>query len=224
MITFAQIQDRIGCMRPDKLGREWQLAFQVSARRLAAETLGLQAIVEFEVLANSVYSPVYDSTVDEKEAVFIFKAEWQKVDLTWVPLVPLNQEKLNDLTGHTHDSPGEMKAFTSDQGKFRPNRPPAVNTQVRAVVAYKPIGDFDEVDFGPEFEDALVEGALSHLMRLPGELRNVQDFELAERRFLSMSSGLRGSVLVGDVGYARGSINPERLSLWGFMGQDRMRY
>lgn len=224
MITFAQIQDRIGCMRPDKMPREWQLAFQVSARRLAMETLGLQEIVEFTVLANSVYAPVYDSPSYMKEAIFIFKAEWQKTDATWEPMRLLNQEGLKDLTKHTHNSPGEMKGFTSDQGRIWPNRPPAIDTQVRAVVAYKPMGDFDEVDFGQDFEDALVEGALSHLMRLPGPDRNLQDSELAERRFLSMASSLRGVVLIGDAGYSRGSTTPKRLSSWRGMHENKLRY
>jgi hypothetical protein len=211
MITFAQIQDRIGCVRPDKLPREWQLAFQVAARRLASETFALQAVVEFTITANSLYIPVY-ATADEKESIFIFKAEWQKADLSWVPMDPCNQAELAAFTAHTYDTPGEMRQFTVDpQGNFKPDRPPAIDTQVRAVVAYKPLSDFDEVDFGHNYEDALVEGALSYLYRLPGAEKDSAASEMSETRFQALASGLRGAVLVGDAGYARGSSAPERI-------------
>jgi hypothetical protein len=224
MITFAQIQDRIGCMRPDLKPRQWQLAFQVSARRLAAETLGLQEVAEFTVLANSVYCAVYDVAVDGKEAVYLHKAEYQKVDGSWEPMPLMNQEALEELTRHAFNAPGLMKGFTSDQGAFRPNRPPAINTQVRAVVSYKPMGDFDEVDFGQDVEDALVEGALSHLLRLPGHDRDLQGSELSERRFLSMASGLRGTILIGDVGYLRASSQPKRMHFGRTMQSNKLRF
>lgn len=223
MITFAQIQDRIGSMRPDKLPREWQLAFQIGARRLATETLALQETVDFTVTAYAVTTELTWPDLD-RECLWIFKAEWQKDDDSWEPMRLYNQEALKDLTRHTQNDAGLMKGFTSEQGKFRPNRPPSVDTQVRAVVAYQPVGDFDEVDFGREFEDALIEGALSHLMRLPGEQRDMNASELAERRFQSMASGLRGTTLIGDAGYIRASSKPRRLQFGGFMGQDRLRY
>ena len=224
MITFDQIQDRILPMRTDKKAREGQLAFQVSARRLAAETLGLQEIWTFTASKGEIYSDVYDVTVDEKECLFIFKAEWQKADLTWEPIRLYNQEGLKDLTKHMYNTPGEMKGFTSDQGKFWPNRPPDADTQVRSTVAYKPMGDFNEVDFGQDFEDALVEGALSHFMRLPGPDRDMQASELSERRFLSMGSSLRGVVLIGDAGYSRASTTPKRLHFGNPMQQNKLRY
>jgi len=224
MITFAQIQDRILPMRSDKMSREGQLAFQVSARRLAVETLGLQDIVEFTVLANSVYASVYDPVVDQREAVYLFKAEWQRPDGRWEPMGLFNQDAVKDLTRHAFNNPGEMKAYTSDQGRFYPNRPPAVDTQVRAVVAYKPLGDFDEVDFGQEYEDPLVEGALSHLMRLPGPEKDMRSAFEYEDSFKVHASGLRGSVLIGDVGYNRGSTQPKRLHFGRAMQQNKLRF
>ena len=211
-------------MRADKLSREGQLAFQVGARRLAVETLGLQDIVEFTVLANSVYASVYDPDVDGKEAIYLFKAEWQKLDGSWEPMGLFNQDAIKELTRHAFNNPGEMKAYTSDQGRFYPNRPPAVDTQVRAVVAYKPMGDFDEVDFGQEFEDSLVEGALSHLMRLPGPERDMRSAFDYEDSFKSHASGLRGSVLIGDVGYNRGSHKPRKLHFGHIMRENKLRF
>lgn len=224
MITFAQIQDRILPMRTDKLAREGQLSFQVSARRLAVETLALQEETEFTVVADVVSSPVYDVAADGKESLFIFKAEWQKPDGTWEPMHLYNQEALKDLTRHTHNRSGEMKGYTSDQGRFWPNRPPVIDTQVRAIVAYQPVGDFDEVDFGRDFEDALVEGALAHLLRLPGTDRDPQGAELSEKRFQSMASALRGMVLIGDAGYFRGSTQPKRSVFGRPMQQNKLRY
>lgn len=223
MITFAAIQDRIGAMRPDLLPREWQLAFQVGARRLATETLALQDFVLFTIPAESIFVSI-DDPDGLRAALYIFKAEWQKTDGTWDPMPLMNEWALKDLTRHIYNSTGEMKGYTSDQGKFYPNRPPKVDTQVRALVAFKPIGDFDEVDFAQDFEDALVEGALAHLMRLPGQNRDRAESELSENRFLSMVSGLRATTLIGDVGYVRGSTHPKRLLFAAPMRTNKLRY
>ena len=223
-ITFDQIQDRILPMRTDKKDREGQLAFMVSARRLAAETLGLQEEVLFTVTAGTVATTLVYAAAEAKECLYIFKAEWQKPDGTYEPIRLYNQEALKDLTRHTQNTPGLMKGYTSDQGRFWPNRPPSVDTVVRSIVAYKPVGDFGEVDFGHDFEDALVEGALSQFMRLPGPDKDMQLSELSEKRFQSMASSLRGVILVGDSGYARASEKPHKHAFGAFMGQDRLRY
>ncbi len=212
-------------MRGDIKDRRGLMAFQVAARRLAVETLGLQEEVTFTVTANTVITTLVYPPDQPKESLYIFKAEWLKSDgVTFEPIRIYNQDALKELTHHTHNNPGEMKGYTSDQGRFYPNRPPAVDTQVRAIVAYKPTGDFDEVDFGHEFEDALVEGALSYFMRLPGPDKDMFSAELSERRFLSEASALRGMVLIGDVGYLRASVKPRKHHFGGFMGQDKLRF
>ena len=224
MITFAEIQDRILCMRTDKKPREGQIAFQDSARRLANETLALQEEVIFTVTAYSVYTELVWPDTDAKKCLYIFKAEWLKDDGTYEPLPLYNQDSLKALTRHTQNKPGLMKGYTSDQGRFWPNRPPAVDTSVRAIVACTPVGDFDEISLGHDFEDALVEGALSQFLRLPGPDRDIQLAELSEHKFQSMASSLRGVTLIGDVGYIRGSEKPRKLGFGGFMGQDRLRF
>lgn len=223
MIAFADIQDRILPMRTDKFPREGQLAFQVAARRLCKETFALQEVAEFTMPANTVYMDPYVPATDYKDSLYIFKAEYQKPDLTWAPLRILNEVQLEDTTRHAFNSPGLMKAYTSQNGKFYPNRPPAIDTQVRGVIAYVPLGDFDEIDFPVEFEDALVQGALSHLMRHPGKDKDLKMAEVCEAAFLAMASGFRGSTLIGDVGYARASrkVNRHRQ---GFLHQDTLRY
>jgi len=224
MFEYAYIRDRIEPFRPDLIGREGQLAFQIAARRLADETLGLQEETLFTCPANSLWAPVYVPTTDWKISVFIVKAEYQKPDGTFCPLPLYNQEEVENLTRHTHNQAGVMAAYTSVQGNFWPNRPPAIDTQIRAIVAYKPIGDFDEVDFGPDYEDALVQGALAHLLMLPGQHRDPQGAALAEERFISMSSSLRGINLIGDAGYYRASVKPRRHHFGGAMRQDMLRY
>ena len=114
-----------------------------------------------------------------------------------------------------------MRAYTSDQGRFRPNRPPAADTQVRALVAYQPTGDFDEVCFSHEFEDALVEGALAHYLAPARQGARPAAAADADGRFLSMASELRGMALIGDQGYVRGSTSPRKHERWGrFMSHD----
>jgi hypothetical protein len=207
MIAYADIQDRIDGMRTDKLAREFQLAFQVSARRLAELTLGVQEIVTFTVPADTQKMLVYDpAETTDRVSLFVFKAERLNEDTgKWISLPNLNQRQEQETTLHPTPRSGDMFAFTTDQGLFVPYRPPVVDTQVRATVAYKPVGDFDEVAFGAGFEDALVEGALSHLYRLPGPERDLRAAADAESKFISEASGLRGIVLIGDMGYAKGS-------------------
>lgn len=223
MLTFASIQNRIGPMRPDKLPREGLLAFQVAAKRLAEETFGLQEVVEFTLLANSVYQAIYDPTTDLKEAVHMFKAEWQDTAGAWQPLRLLNENALEATTRHAFNSPGTLRAFTYTQGKFYPNRPPAIDTQVRGVVAYSPLGDFSEVDFGAEYRDALVEGSLAYLLRLPGKEQDRNAAAASENAFQSMCSGLRGVNLTGAIGYARASHMVKR-HREGFFNRDVLRY
>lgn len=223
MLTFASISNRIGPMRPDKLPREWQLAFQVAAKRLAEETFGLQEVAEFTIPSGTVYVPVYDPTTDLKEAVHIFKAEWQDPAGNWNPLRPLNERQMEATTRHAFNSPGEMRAFTYVQGKFYPNRPPAVDTQVRGTIAYVPVGEFSEVDFGAEYRDALVEGALAYLLRLPGKEQDRAAAAASEAAFQSMASGLRGVNLTGAIGFARASRMVHR-HREGFFNRDVLRY
>jgi hypothetical protein len=221
---YAYIRDRIESFRPDLKGRQGQLAYQVSARRLADETLGLQEEVIFIAPANSISTEIYTPDVDWKVAIYIFKAEYQKPDGSYKPLPLFNQDALTDLYRHTHENSGTMAAYTTVQGQFWPNRPPAVDTQIRAIVAYKPIGDFDEVDFGPDYEDALVEGALSHLLRIPGHDQDKRGAQDSEMRFLSMASSLRGINLIGDAGYFRASEKPRKHHFGGPMRQNMLRY
>jgi hypothetical protein len=224
MFAYEYIRDRIDPMRPDLKGRMGQLAFQVAARRLATETLDLQEEVIFLATAGSVYTQIYTPDVDWRVALYIFKAEYQKPDGHYHPLPLFNQDALRDLTKHTHNDSGDMKGYTSVDGNFWPNRPPAIDTQIRAWVAYKPIGDFDEVDFGPDYEDALIQGALAHLLRLPGEHRDPQGAETAEVRFESECSHLRGINLIGDVGYSRASEKPRKHHFGGAMRSNMLRY
>jgi len=249
MIRFADIQDRIIPMRDDKKPREGMLAFQVAARRLATETLGLQEIVWFNMPMGAFSVNVYQNATAivtgdgdtltglepstwestdspfNKEAVYLFKAEWLNVTGKWNVMGLHNQSHLDRSMRHVEPNDGYMRAFTSDQGHFRPNRPPSVDTQVRAHVAYKPIGDFDEVHFGPEYEDALIEGALSYYFRLPGKGQDREEAARAEDRFNALSSGLRGTELIGDVGFNRASTGPKRGARWGrFLSHDSLEY
>jgi len=249
MITFGQIRDRIQPMRTDKKDRQAQMAFQVGARRLASETFGLQEIVIFTMPAGAFAVEPYSQasqivlgdgsslTIDpttltysdptdnpwEKETVTIFKAEFLSSDGSWRGLHLYNQQLLGKMSHKIEPGWGTMRAYTSDQGRFRPNIPPAADTQVRAVVAYQPTGDFDEVCFSHQFEDALVEGALAHYLRLPGKGRDLAAAADADGRFLSMASGLRGMALIGDQGYVRGSTSPRKHERWGrFMSHDTL--
>ena len=224
MFAYAYIRDRIDSHRPDLKGRMGQLAFQIAARRLATETLDLQEEVLFTAPAGSVYTEIYTPDEDWKVSLYIFKAEYQKSDGTYSPLPLYNQDAVQELTKHTHNDPGVMKAYTSVDGNFWPNRPPAFDTQIRAIVAYKPIGDFDEVDFGPQYEDALVQGALAHLLLLPGEHRDPKGAESAEGKFISECSHHLGVNLIGDVGYSRASEKPRKHCFGGAMRSNMLRY
>lgn len=210
MISFYAVQDRIGSMRPDKLEREWNLAFQIASRRLAVDTLALQETVDFTISADASSADVYDAETDEKECLHIFKASYQNSNGVWIPLVLINQENLFFASEKIVEDSGTMEAYSCRMGKFTPNCPPEVETTVRAIVAYKPLGDFIEVGFPHNFEDAIVEGAIAHLLRLPGAEKNLQESEMAERKYQSMASGLRGITLIGNDGYRRGSARPER--------------
>jgi hypothetical protein len=250
MIRFANIQDRIIPMRSDKKDREGMLAFQVAARRLASETLALQEIVLFTMplgafavnpytyataivtndgtVITGIDPATWESTDNpfEKEPIHIFKADWQDPTTgRWRVMHLYNQGTLEKHMRHVEPGDGYMRAFTSDQGRFRPNRPPGAATQVRVQVAYKPIGDFDEVHFGSDFEDALVEGALSYYMRLPGSGQDREEAARAEDRYNAIASGLRGSELIGDAGFSRGSTSPKRGERYGrFMSHDTLGY
>jgi hypothetical protein len=253
MIRYDQIRDRIESMRSDKKGRDGQLAFQIGARRLASETLALQEIVIFTLPAGALAVEPYSqpgaistdlvaddgsiTTVDTstwegsdssqaRESLYIFQAEYQDpVTGQWSKLVPYNQQALESVGHHLVPSDGVMRAFTSDHGRFRPNRPPMVDTQIRAKVAYQPTGDFDGVHFSHEFEDALVEGALAHFYRLPGPGRDPNAAADSENAFLSIAAGLRGITLIGDMGYHRGSTHPKRAQRWTrFMSNDTLGY
>jgi len=208
-------------MRPSSLPRLWQLAFQVAIRRIAVETLCFREIVTIDVLADAVTIPVYESA-DEKECAHIFKAERTNLSGEWVELYNLNQRQLLEGTLKVNYPSGEFCAFSKAiNGDLVPYAPPAVATQVRAMVAYKPLGDFDEADCGAEFEDAIVAGALAHLLLLPGADQSISLAGQKDVEFLSMCSGLRGSSLIGDIGYARASSS--RTYPRGFQTQDRLR-
>lgn len=222
-IAFADIQNRIGPMRPDKLPRECQIGFQVAARRLAEETFGLQEVQEFTHTAGTFMMPVYVPLTDFKTAVEIFKAEWEDTNGTWHPMRKMNEIQLEATTRHTFNSPGTMHIFTYYQGMFYPNRPPEVDTQVRVVVAYAPLGDYDTVNFGIEYEDALVQGTLAYLLRLPGKNQSFDEARRSEEAFISLASGLRATNLVGAEGYARGS-RPLRRYRQNFFNQDVLRF
>jgi hypothetical protein len=202
--------------------RLWQLAFQVAIRRIAVETLCFREdTVALDVLADTTTIPLY-VTADEKECVHIFKAERTNLAGEWVELYNLNQRQFLEGTLKVNYPSGEFCAFTKAiNGNLVPYAPPAVATQVRAQVAYKPLGDFDEADCGAEYEDAIVAGALAHLLLLPGTDQSVSLAMQKDIEFLSMCSGLRGSSLIGDIGYARASSS--KTYPRGFSTQDRLR-
>lgn len=212
MLQFADFQDRIGCMRPDRLPREWQIAFQIAARRVCEETFALQQEVQFTMPAGSLSQELEFTDVNGVEmfSVYIFKAMYQDSNGNWNELGLENQAKMRDHGHAVTPAPGTMRRFTSVMGRFVPNCPPEVDTQVQVLAAFKPVGDFDLVDLGPDYEDVLVAGAIAHLLRLPGAERNLDRADAEEAKFLAMASGLRGAVLVGDVGYARGSKGSKR--------------
>lgn len=217
MISFASIQDRLTPMRPDKLTREVQIAFQIAARRFATESFMVQETATFTVTAGARVASVY-AIADEKEAVFILKAERMDGTVPF-PLEPLNSRLLREGTLKISFENGTLYAYVSQEGTFVPYQPPLVDAQVRALVAYKPIGDFDEIDLPHNMEDALVDGALSHLFRLPGSGQSVNLAEVHERRFLDACSDAKGLVLIGDTEYARASHRPRS---WG-NGWGRLR-
>lgn len=210
MFTFASIQDRLLPMRPDKLAREAQIAFQVAARRFATETFMVQEVTTFMVAAGARVASVY-ALADEKEAVFILKAERIEAGVP-TPLEPLNSRLLREGTLKIAFDGGTLYAYVSQEGVFVPYQPPLVETQVRALVAYKPVGDFAEIDLPHSVEDALVDGTLSHLFRLPGSGQSVTLAEVHERRFLDACADAKGAVLIGDTEYARTSHRPRS---WG---------
>lgn len=221
MVTFAQVQDRIGCLRPGSLPRLWQLSFQVAIRRIAVETLCFREdTAPLDVLADTTAIPLYVAE-DEKECVHIFKAERTDPAGEWVELYNLNQRQFMEGTLKVNYASGEFCAFTKAiNGNLIPYAPPNVATQVRAKVAYKPLGDFDEADCGAEYEDAIIAGALAHLLLLPGADQNISLAMQKDIEFLSMCSGLRGSSLIGDMGYARASSS--KTYPRGFRTQDRL--
>jgi hypothetical protein len=208
MTQFSDIQDRISPFREDKRPREAQLAYQISCRRLALETLALREQIEFTVPAGAISTPIYDPT-QQRESIYIFRANIGSGS-GWKELRLYNQAEIVDLYHHINPREGIMAAYTTVQGQFWPNRPPSADTVILADVAYKPVGDFDEVDFGPEFEDLIVSGALAHFMLLPGEGRDVAMAREFEVRFLSEAGSLRAANLVGDAGYSRASTTPKR--------------
>lgn len=215
MLQFADFQDRIGCMRPDRLPREWQIAFQIAARRVCEETFALQQQVQFTMpLGDTSQELLFtDENGVTMVSVYIFKAQYQDEQGRWNALNQLNQAKMRDHTHAVTPQQGVMRGFTSEMGRFVPDHPPSVDTQVQVLAAFKPVGDFDLIDLGPDFEDVLVAGALSHLLRLPGAERNIEHAGAEEAKFIAMASGLRGTTLVGDVGYARASRSPRRRRL-----------
>jgi hypothetical protein len=170
------------------------------------ETLALREFVTFTIPAGTISQPIYDPTY-EKESLYIFRAKLSghRRDL---PLY--NQAEMEDLYHNLSPNEGIIAAYTTVQGQFWPNRPPAADTQVIADVAYKPIGDFDEVDFGPEFEDAIIHGALAHFYALPGDGQDKAEARRLETQFITECSSLRGAALVGDAGYNRASTVPRR--------------
>jgi hypothetical protein len=206
MTQFAYIRDRIEPFRDDLKPRQAQLAYQIACRQVAMETLALREFVVFTIPAGTISQPIYDPT-HEKEALYIFSA---KLDGHRRDLPLYNQAELEDLYHNISPFEGIIAAYTTDQGQFWPNRPPSADTQVIADVAYKPIGDFDEVNFGPEFEDPIVHGALSHYLALPGAGQDKAEARRLETQFITECSSLRGVNLVGDAGYYRASTTPKR--------------
>ena len=249
MITFDQIRDRIEPLRGDKKPREAQLSFQIGARRLASETYGLEEIVLFTLPAGAfrvepyryasaiVTDDGYQITIDpatwqstdnpfQKETVLVVKADYQTASGSWNGLHGYNEQLMFKHHHHVEPASGSsLRAYASDRGQFRPNRPMLIDTQIRAVVAYQPVGDFTGVEFSHEYEDALVEGALASYLRLPGKDMDRREAAECEARFLSMASALRGMSLIGAQGYARGSTHPRHGKRWSrFMSQDVLDY
>lgn len=224
MLQFTDFQDRIGPMRPDRLPREWQLAFQVAVRRLCQETMALQYVVEFTMPTGSTSQEILYTNDDGLAlvSVYIFKAEYEDTQGNWNELRLHNQEQMREHS-HVLPSQGIMRAFTSTMGRFQPNVPPAVDTNVRALVAFKPTGDFDAIDLGVDYEDAIVAGALAHLLRLPGTERDLNRADAEEVKFMNLASSLRGAVLVGDAGYARASKGLKHHK-FGFFNTHRLTY
>lgn len=204
MIDYSDLQERILVQRDDLLPRQGQIAFQVAVKRLATKTLGIQEVTDFNVVAGSRLCPVYDpaDTSIEKKCVHIFQAAVSTDGgLKWSALGLLNEASLSPMHMDPVQPPGSMRVFSCKDGAFVPYPPPLTDAQVRALVAYQPFGDFSTVELGADFEDAVVEGALSHLLRIPGLRLNLQGAEIAERRFQGYCSELRGSTLLGVNGF-----------------------
>ena len=212
MIAFASIADRILPLRPDKTERELQLGFQVAVRRFAVTSMALQEIHTFTVAAQAHVASAY-LAADEKEAVFILKAEKETSPGIFDPLHPLNSRELRESTLKIAHDVGTLYAYVSDSGRFVPYQRPAADTQVRALIAYKPLGDFDEVDLPSCYEDALVNGTLSYVLRLPGEHQANTRADHHEGLFLAGAEEAATVTLVGDTEYARASRVPSRS--WG---------
>ncbi len=199
MLNFTAIQDRVLPFRPDLLERSAQIGFQVAVRRLAEGTYALQETKVLDLAGGVDVASVY-TAADEKESLFILKADRNSAGL-WVPLESLNRRLLREGTPLIQEAAGTMSAFLSDHGKFRPYQPPLAATQVRLLVAYKPTGDFEDVDLASDFENALVAGTLAYSMALPG---THQDKALAERRehdFIAFIFDHRAMELIGETDY-----------------------
>lgn len=220
MISFTQLRDRLLSKRPDIVEREVQLAYQIAVRRYADVTMALQEVHTFTVAAGARVASAY-ALVDEKEAVFILKAEREVTPGVFDPLHPLNARRLRESTFQIQVGSGTLYAYVSDSGKFIPYQPPTVDTQVRALIAYKPTGDFDEVDLPGSSEDAIVDGVLAELFSLPGRHRSIEMSALKEKAFKGACEDMRGVVLVGDTEFAR--FTDARPPSWG-TGWGKLRW
>ena len=202
MISFAAIQDRLLTKRTDKDAREHQMAYQIAVRRFAVISLSLQEVHTFTLTGGARVASTY-AAVDEKEALFILKAEKETAPGVFESLFPLNARRLREHTLDISQGIGTLHSFVSDHGRFLPYQIPVADTQVRALIAYKPVGEFDEVDLPGEAEDAIVDGALAELMALPGRQRSAEMADMHSRAFKAAAEDALGVALIGDTQYAR---------------------
>ena len=200
-IAFADIMGRISDMRPDLPERLWLSGFQIAAKRLARLSLALRETVTFNVAANGTSARVYEAAA-LKDVVWIFKAETVVGGVT-TPIPEMNLSDYYAQMQGTKHTAGPISAFANDQGLFLPYLTPTAQTVINAFVAYTPKGDFITADFGADAMDALVCGALAHVLAVPGKGQNQGLALMNENEFRDNATNLEAKVLLGEGGSTR---------------------
>lgn len=197
-LTVRSLLPKVFPYRKDLLEDDAIFAIQETVRKICRLTQYAQTTVSASTVAST-------STVDLSSLVTegsVFRViRVRRLDTTtsaYRILDPVNFEEVNALTRYRDDDEGTPYYWTQKSGSTIELYPvPDAIYTLEVTTSYIPEGEIETIPLPDESEDAIVAGAISHLLMRPGMGQNLGLAKDREVLFNREADALKASAMFG---------------------------